>query len=167
MSPGADGDGRDKLRASDADREHVAGLLRRHAGEGRLSLDELSDRVGEAYGATTLGQLDALVSDLPPDPAVPGEAEPASLLAQWQRPEAFLPRRHSLYYAAMRYLIIDLLCIVIWAMTGASQGIYQGFWPAWVIVATVAAFGLKASRHLERQAERRELESERRRPLGQ
>ena len=33
-----------ELRASDADREHTAALLRRAAGEGRLDVDELEDR---------------------------------------------------------------------------------------------------------------------------
>ena len=53
------------LRASDAEREQVVDRLKHHAGEGRLTVEELSDRVGQALSAKTLGELDALVADLP------------------------------------------------------------------------------------------------------
>ena len=56
------------LRASDAERERVARFLRDHAAEGRLTPDELGDRVGAAYAAVTLGDLRALVTDLPGSP---------------------------------------------------------------------------------------------------
>jgi Domain of unknown function (DUF1707) len=55
----------DAARAGDADREAVAEQLRMAAGEGRLDLEELDDRLGQAYGARTYGQLRALVADLP------------------------------------------------------------------------------------------------------
>ena len=53
------------LRASDSDREQVAERLRHATAEGRLSTDELEERVGALYGARTYGELDALVADLP------------------------------------------------------------------------------------------------------
>jgi hypothetical protein len=59
----------DTARAGDADREAVAERLRMAAGEGRLDLEELDDRLGQAYGARTYGQLRALVADLPVQPA--------------------------------------------------------------------------------------------------
>jgi Flp pilus assembly protein TadB len=52
-------------RASDAERERAADALRRHHGDGRLSTDELEQRTGRAYAATTLGDLDQLFADLP------------------------------------------------------------------------------------------------------
>jgi DUF1707 SHOCT-like domain len=52
-------------RASDAERERAADALRRHHADGRLSTDELEERVGRAYAATTLGDLDQLFADLP------------------------------------------------------------------------------------------------------
>jgi DUF1707 SHOCT-like domain len=55
----------DADRAADADREAVAERLRVAAGEGRIDLEELDDRLGRAYGARTYGQLRALVADLP------------------------------------------------------------------------------------------------------
>jgi DUF1707 SHOCT-like domain len=53
------------FRASDADREHVAERLRHATGEGRLSAEELEERLGTLFSAKTYGELDALVADLP------------------------------------------------------------------------------------------------------
>ena len=59
------------IRASDADRERVAGILNRHYAEGRLGEDELSVRLDWALAATTLGDLARLTADLPPEPPAP------------------------------------------------------------------------------------------------
>jgi uncharacterized protein DUF1707/cell wall-active antibiotic response 4TMS protein YvqF len=53
------------LRASDADRERTVELLRDHAADGRLTLEELSDRVATAYRARTGDELEELTHDLP------------------------------------------------------------------------------------------------------
>jgi hypothetical protein len=53
------------LLASDADREHVADLLQHATAEGRLSADELDERLEALYQSRTYGELDALVADLP------------------------------------------------------------------------------------------------------
>ncbi|MEB3371139.1 DUF1707 SHOCT-like domain-containing protein [Saccharopolyspora mangrovi] len=53
------------MRASDADRERVAQRLRTALDEGRLSVTEYDERLQGAYGATTLGELEPLTSDLP------------------------------------------------------------------------------------------------------
>ncbi len=53
------------LRASDADRDQVVDVLRDAAGDGRLTADELSDRVEAALTAQTYGELEPLVADLP------------------------------------------------------------------------------------------------------
>jgi hypothetical protein len=55
----------DAARAADSDREAVAERLRIAAGDGRIDLAELEDRLGEAYAAKTYGQLETLVADLP------------------------------------------------------------------------------------------------------
>jgi Domain of unknown function (DUF1707) len=52
-------------RASDAERDRAADALRRHHADGRLSTDELDERTGRAFAATTLGDLDQLFADLP------------------------------------------------------------------------------------------------------
>ncbi|RBM17435.1 DUF1707 domain-containing protein [Prauserella sp. PE36] len=53
------------MRASDADRDRVVTTLRRHVGDGRLTLDEFSDRAASVYRARTLGEVEELLRDLP------------------------------------------------------------------------------------------------------
>jgi hypothetical protein len=52
------------LRASDADRERTADALRQAAGDGRLTLDELDERLHTAYEARTRAELERLVEDV-------------------------------------------------------------------------------------------------------
>jgi hypothetical protein len=58
--------GAPELRASDADRERVAEVLRQAAGEGRLTFDELDERLGAAFAARTYAELEPITADLPP-----------------------------------------------------------------------------------------------------
>ena len=53
------------VRASDVDREHAVVVLREHAAEGRLTLEEFTERMTAAYLARTTDELDALARDLP------------------------------------------------------------------------------------------------------
>jgi hypothetical protein len=48
------------VRASDADRERVADQLREHAGAGRITPDELAERLDVVYAGRTIGELDAV-----------------------------------------------------------------------------------------------------------
>ena len=52
-------------RIADTDRDRVVALLRLHCTEGRITLDEFSDRVGAVYAARTSVELDEVVHDLP------------------------------------------------------------------------------------------------------
>jgi hypothetical protein len=61
---GAPPDPRD-LRCSDTDRERVAEALRTALADGRIDLDELSDRLDRTYAARTYRDLEPLVADLP------------------------------------------------------------------------------------------------------
>ncbi len=54
-----------RLRISDADRHRVSEFLREAAGEGRLDLEELDQRLEAAYAAKTYGELVPLTADLP------------------------------------------------------------------------------------------------------
>jgi hypothetical protein len=80
----------DAARAADADREAVAERLRIAAGEGRIDLAELDDRLERAYAARTYGQLQVLVADLPahPVPALRQDAlpEPEALVLKTTAP---------------------------------------------------------------------------------
>ena len=55
----------DQLRASHEDRDRVIEVLRVAAGDGRLTAEELDERVEVAFSARTYGELAALTSDLP------------------------------------------------------------------------------------------------------
>jgi hypothetical protein len=61
----AAGAGRDGMRASDADRDRVAGTLAQALAEGRLSTEEHGARLDAAFAARTCAELDAIVGDLP------------------------------------------------------------------------------------------------------
>ena len=54
-----------RLRVSDDDRHWVAELVREAAGEGRLDLDELDQRLEAAYAAKTYADLVPITADLP------------------------------------------------------------------------------------------------------
>jgi len=62
---------RREMRASHEDRDRIVDILRVAGGDGRLTADELDERVGAALIARTYGELEALVLDLP---AAPGAA---------------------------------------------------------------------------------------------
>jgi hypothetical protein len=55
-----------ELRASDADREQAAELLRRAAGDGRLTVDELDVRLDTVFASRTRAELERLVADVVP-----------------------------------------------------------------------------------------------------
>jgi hypothetical protein len=120
MSDGAD------LRASDEERELAASQLRDHFAAGRLSEDELNDRVDAVYGARTAGDLRTLLADLPalPPAVADRRAEVGERRAELQR---------ELLQQTGGALVPFLICTVIWAATGA----HAYFWPAWVALAAV------------------------------
>lgn len=66
------------LRASDADRERVADILRDALAEGRLDMEEFGERLDAAYKARTYGELEPITRDLP----APGGPVPAVSLAK-------------------------------------------------------------------------------------
>jgi hypothetical protein len=57
------------MRASDADRERTADVLKAAVAEGRLRPEEYEHRLGAALSAHTYGELDRLVADLPAGPS--------------------------------------------------------------------------------------------------
>src|SRR3954453_19400426 len=68
--PGVTDDSLPELRASDADREQTAEVLRRAAGDGRLTMDELEERLQVTYESRTHAELERLTADvLAPDAA--------------------------------------------------------------------------------------------------
>ena len=105
------------LRASDAEREHHVELLREHAGEGRLTPEELSERLDRAYEARTRGELSAVLDDLP---AIRPARDRVARAAR---------DRAGFYSHLTTYLLVNLMLIGIWAATGAGY-----FWPVWPLL---------------------------------
>ena len=72
-----------RLRISDEDRHRVTEVLRRAAGEGRIDLDELDQRIEATYRAKTYGDLVPITVDLPastsPPTPVPHPVGPATV----------------------------------------------------------------------------------------
>ena len=71
------------IRASDADRDAAVERLRQAAGEGRLTAQELDERVRRALVAVTDGDLSALVSDLPEHDLARRALTPQRQVAAW------------------------------------------------------------------------------------
>lgn len=111
------------MRVADADRERLASELREHMVAGRLSQEELEERVRLAYEAKTQADLDALRADLPMSPAAVKQS-----LAERR---AHLRRR--LLQEAGGSLTASGVCVAIWLAAGA----HGQFWPIWVIVFTL------------------------------
>jgi hypothetical protein len=113
------------LRASDAERERTATLLRDHAAAGRLTPEELDERLDAAYAARTVGELEALAHDLPaaPPPSVPARSRALDLPGV----------RERVMHAVGLVVLVNVGCNVIWLATGADGS----WWPKWVLLGTV------------------------------
>jgi hypothetical protein len=66
------------MRAGDGDRDRVAELLRVAVSEGRISIQELHERLDRTYAARTMGELDRVVADLPLDEDLPAVLQDGS-----------------------------------------------------------------------------------------
>ena len=68
-----------EMRVGDAEREAAAAELREHYASGRLTLDELNERIDKAFAAKTRGDLNVLMTDLPSRrPEAAGASGPAA-----------------------------------------------------------------------------------------
>ena len=118
--------GADDLRVSDEQRDRAAQEIREHYAAGRLTDDELSDRVQAVYSARTEQELRKLLSDLPKLPASPAEQK-AELVAR----RRVLQRR--MIQEAGGGLGVFVICTVVWFAYGGHHGHGQ-FWPIIVLV---------------------------------
>jgi len=149
-----------ELRVSDQDRERVATEIREHYAAGRLTDDELSERVEAAYAARTERELADLRADLPPLP-VPRAQQRAEIVQRRRE----LQRR--LLQQSGGALVPFAICTVIWVANGATGM----FWPIWVVLFAVVALVRNGWRlygpapeldRVERHLERRERHGHRR-----
>lgn len=90
------------LRASDADRERIAELLRDAYAEGRLTVEEHSERIEAAYGARTLGELAPLTRDLPAHRPISMEKPPLAAAPQLPPARSESPSMVAVFGGASR-----------------------------------------------------------------
>lgn len=116
------------IRASDEERAQVVAALNRAGGEGRLSLEEVDQRIADAYTARFREQLGPLTADLPV-PAASGTA--TGWLAVWHgvlrqsratllgaTPDARdVPTRRQHVLGALAVLAI-LVWLAVWVLIG-------------------------------------------------
>lgn len=112
-----------KLRVSDEERESVIEELREHTVAGRLTAQELDERLESAYKAKTRADLDLLRADLP----ISSAAAKKALAAR----RSHLRRR--LAQEGGGAITASLICVAIWIAAGA----HGAFWPIWVIIFTL------------------------------
>lgn len=114
------------LRASDADRKRVVDELQRHYVDGRLSSEELGERVGQTLGARTFGELALPLVDLPVLPDVAPVDSPVPVDADWQEGHLF---GHPL---GIILLVMGMLA-VLW-MFALPFHHFGGIFPFWPIL---------------------------------
>lgn len=109
-------DSRTDIRASDSEREYVAGIMQAAAAQGLLSLDEVDERMATVYAARTRADLVPLTADLP---------DGGRRLME-NTPEARKVARTGLIRHAITVAVVAVLLIGVFFATGAPF-----FWPAW------------------------------------
>ncbi|MBO0775462.1 MAG: DUF1707 domain-containing protein [Actinobacteria bacterium] len=126
-----------RIRASDADRDRTAALLREHHAEGRLTAEEFHERLDKAFAAKTLGELDELLSDLPgidlyklPDASLRRRSgPPGGYPLPWLVGPAPVSRLSPAWKAAWgSWLSVSLVCFVVWLLAGHPGNL----WFLWV-----------------------------------
>jgi len=125
------------MRASDGDRQQVVERLQGALEEGRLSMDEFSERTGLAFHAVTYGDLTPLCADLPasclgpaaaPVPAAGAAAAPA--VASRAGYLAGLPMVLKVLWTT--WLVAVSVNVVVWALVTDPAGRLSDPWPLWV-----------------------------------
>ena len=137
-------DDRQRMRASDADRQEVIERLRTALDEGRLKMDEYLERMGLASGAVTYGDLAPLYADLPEtgsmarrepagSPSAPPVAHPpaaSQAAAVSRRGFAGLPAPLKVLWTIWGAVVS--VNLVVWVLVSATAGQLIYPWPLWV-----------------------------------
>ena len=103
------------LRIADSDRQKVAEVLREAAGEGRIDLDELDERLELTWGAKTYADLVPITADLhlpahadPRYVPVRGHASSTAIMSECKRQGVWSVPEHHSAFALMGSVVIDL-----------------------------------------------------------
>ena len=104
------------LRASDRERERTIDELRDAAGEGRLTFEELADRIEVAADAKTRGELEQLTRDLPGTAVTPATSDgqivvdpkQSSVFGDMRRSGPWVVPEHSAWRSYFGDVVLDL-----------------------------------------------------------
>jgi hypothetical protein len=130
-----------QMRASDADRERAAALLREHAAVGRLTTEEFDQRLDKVFAAKTIGELDGLLADLPgidlyrlPSAEIaPRGYRPGGGPGLVRRPDGSLaPFRFPAWTA---WTAASALLVVLWLVVGVVAG--GATWIPWFLLIVI------------------------------
>lgn len=122
------------MRASDGDRDRVAESLREHCAVGRITVDELEERLEAVYAAKTLGDLERVTADLPEEDLyelpVPARREARSAPARKQGGD-MLPKNAALA-AWGTWAMVSGINFTVWlaVVIGTGESVYP--WWIWV-----------------------------------
>ena len=105
------------LRIGDAERDATMALLRDHFVAGRLTLDELTERIDLALTAKTQRHIDHVMADLPRPPK-PERDEP-------ERPAYDSDAGRFLVFALLLFALATWILIMAWMSRHAYYGPYQ------------------------------------------
>ncbi|WP_319459815.1 DUF1707 domain-containing protein [Micromonospora sp. RTP1Z1] len=179
-------EGRDGMRAADADRQHAAERLRVALEEGRIDLYEYDERLQRTYGAKTYGELGEVLADLPgPAPLersalAPRQPDPAHVAAAGPVPPPAAPasgpvpsgvRTGWLLEVWMPWLRVAAILSAIWVLSAVGARELVFFWPLWVVgpwgalllMRTAGGLTTGEPRHWDRRRDRRRARRQARR----
>ena len=128
-------DDRELMRASDDDRQRVVDRLRAAVEDGRLKMEEFTERMGLAYQAVTYGDLAKLVADLPPASPQPGPRlapAPAVSPAAAAKRGVFADLPAALKVLWTIWLAAVSINVVVWVLVVGTSGHFIYPWPLWV-----------------------------------
>ncbi len=126
---------RELMRASDHERQQVVDRLQAALEEGRLKMEEFTERVGLAYQAVTYGDLARLHADLPPASPEDGpRSVPASVVspAVAAKGSAFADLSAPLKVLWTIWLVAVSINVVVWVLVAGTSGHFIYPWPLWV-----------------------------------
>jgi hypothetical protein len=104
--------------------------------DGRLKMEEFTERMGLAYQAVTYGDLAKLVADLPPTSPQPGPRPapaPAAAPAAAAKHSAFADLPTALKVLWTIWLVAVSINVVVWILVAGTSGHFTYPWPLWVV----------------------------------
>jgi uncharacterized protein DUF1707 len=132
------------LRVGDAERDAAAADLGEHYAAGRLSLDELNERLDAVFSSKTFGHLTRIMADLPGPGRLPWRARPSAASDYWasaERPwhtatsmadfqtsgpqRSRTPSDRAGRFAALSLLMLAMLIWLFTALIFARHGLYH------------------------------------------